>query len=169
MTDHDPYIHQKNYQARIRAKAQLFDIFNDHRQHRIRRQIIQLRMNGPVRPEIERLFPYYLSFPQVQQITIPQQSADRRATRRSYDPDTRDPVVPVWVAEKGDDWDVGVAAYAFATENPGEPFRFASWLRGHVRFRTHENTFAGDLARTYTDSVGRVEDLLRQAGAWVTE
>lgn len=159
----DPYLRQKNYFARIRAKAELFDHYNDMRVRRIRNQIKQLGQRGEMTDRSLRLIPYYLSFPQVQTVILPKRSSDVSIPVRSYDHGL-DWMAAGWVAT-GDDWDVGVAAYAFRKEFPEDVFRFVGLLRGReVVYQFSESEFA-----VLDHEAAQHEEMLRKAGLWVTE
>ena len=160
----DPYKRQRNYQARIRAKAQMFDDLNGMRLFRVRRQIAAIRKRGAMTETLDRMLPYFLSFPQCQTVIHPVLSEDVKTLVRSYS-ESPDRKTPTWVAH-GDDWDVGVAAYAFRREFPEEPFRFVGMLRG--REMVYETS--QDYATNCLDpEMQQHESLMRENGLWVTE
>ena len=167
MTETDRYAPQKRYFAKTKAKAGFFDHFNRLRVGRIRSQIEILRRRGAVDDRLERLLPFYLSFPQCQTVIVPQLSEDVRTKVRSYLPGP-DPYVATWVAH-GDDWDIGVAAYAFSRQFPDEPFRFVGVLRGRDSIKRGPVSESGDMDFYYDPEAEEHESLLRENGLWVTE
>lgn len=166
-TEPDRYASQKRYFARLKAKADLFDHLNDLRVGRIRQQITDIRRRGLADWRLIALFPYYLSFPQCQTVIIPRLATDVLTTRRNYTHEP-DPKVPTWVAY-GDDWDIGVAAYAFSQQIPEEPFRFVGMLRGREIVRQGLGNSDTDWDFYFDPESPQHEQLLRTAGRWVTE
>jgi hypothetical protein len=139
---------QEKYRQKLRAKASIFDRFQDCRRRVIRKDIASLVAAGPVEPEVRLLFPYYLNFPAFDRIVVPVRTAPAGAKRH------------VWVAQ-GSRAQMLLLAHAF-DKLTQDDFEFTH--PQHVFTRQYKSP----LDTHYSVVAHQEEQLMRDLDFWVT-
>lgn len=133
---------QERYRRRTLFKAVWFETLNEQRKHRIRQDIAEIRRSGPVAPEQEALFPYFLSHPLARNVVLIEQQ-DR-----------------AWIGFAGSRFDAALALVAF---------RSVSSAPACVQFLTSSGSGAVCESDTLFGEIVATAREMKSLGLWVAE
>ena len=136
---------QERYRRRTLFKAVWFGTLDEQRKHRIRQDIAEIRRSGPVAPEQEALFPYFLSHPLARNVVLLEQQ-DR-----------------AWIGFAGSRFDAALALVAFRSISSA-PARFR-----FLRFLTNSGSGAVCESDPLFGEIVATAREMKSLGLWVAE